>query len=176
MYDNYLEGLHKTILEETGKDFLFKNKTFKEKYREYLKVKIERVNVKLSDSNNIEAHKHYMTLLINYSLYRKLFADEDSKLYKKIWSLQKMSPIIILYNNLCVNPGTFLAKKCPLKKPTKTDPKDLKEFMKEELKAKDADFPRQVDLYYVKLVQWIVKMNSDDLLDKKTTNPDVVEA
>jgi len=131
LYDNYLEGLHKTILEETGKDFLFKNKTFKEKYMQYLKAKIEKVNVMLSDPNNIEAQKQYMVLLINYSLYRKLFSDEDSKIYKKIWALQKMSPIIILYNNLCVNPGVFLAKKCPLKKSTKVDPKDLPTFMKE---------------------------------------------
>jgi len=28
-----------------------------------------------------------MTLLINYSLFRKLFGDEDSKIYKKIWGL-----------------------------------------------------------------------------------------
>jgi len=83
-----------------------------------------------------------MTLLINYALYRKLFQDEDSKLYKKIWSLQKMSPIIILYNNLCVNPGIFLARKCPLKKQTKTDPKDIGEFLKDELKTKDGDFSR----------------------------------
>jgi len=55
LYDNYLDGLYKTILEETGKDFLFKNKTFKEKYVEYLKDKIEKVNNKLSDSNNMGA-------------------------------------------------------------------------------------------------------------------------
>mmetsp|Transcript_20691 Transcript_20691/g.31690 ORF Transcript_20691/g.31690 Transcript_20691/m.31690 type:complete len:113 (-) Transcript_20691:1395-1733(-) len=40
---------------------------------------------------------------------------------------------------------------------------------------RDADFGRLVDLYYVKLVQWIVKMNSDDLLDKKVSNPDSVQ-
>jgi hypothetical protein len=71
-----------------------------------------------------------MTLLINYSLYRKLFADEDSKIYKKIWILQKACPIIILYNNLSVNPGTFLVRKCPLKKSTKCDPPDLNRFLK----------------------------------------------
>lgn len=67
----------------------------------------------------------FMTLLINYSLYRKLFLDDDSSLYKKIWALQKKCPIIILYNNLCVQPGHFLAKKCPLKKPPTCDPKDI---------------------------------------------------
>jgi hypothetical protein len=28
-----------------------------------------------------------MTLLINYALYNKLFSEEDSKIYKKIWAL-----------------------------------------------------------------------------------------
>lgn len=87
LYDNYLDGIQKTILEETGKDFLFKNKTFKEKFLEYIKYKIELVNLKLSNKGDMEAHSAYMTLLINYSLYRKLFGDEDSKIYKKIWAL-----------------------------------------------------------------------------------------
>ena len=41
-----------------------------------------------------------MTLLTNYSMYKKLFEIEDPKFYAKIWSLQKMCPLIILYNNL----------------------------------------------------------------------------
>jgi len=137
LYDNYLDGLCKTIMEETGSKFVFQNVTFKEKYLEYIKYKIELVNVKLSTPGDMEAHAAYMTLLINYSLYRKLFDDQDSKLYKKIWSLQKMCPLIILYNNLSLNPGTFLFKKCPLKKETKCDPKDLKIFLREELQQKD---------------------------------------
>ena len=145
LYDDYLDGLCKTILDETGKDFVFKNKTFKEKYLEYIKYKIEVVNIKLSNAGDMEAHSAYMTLLINYSLYRKLFNDEDSKLYKRIWSLQKMCPIIILYNNLCLNPGHFLVKKCPLKKPTKTEPKDIGEFLGSELVQKDQDFSEKVD-------------------------------
>lgn len=145
LYDDYLDGLCKTILDETGKDFVFKNKCFKEKYLEYIKYKIEVVNIKLSNAGDMEAHSAYMTLLINYSLYRKLFNDEDSKLYKRIWSLQKMCPIIILYNNLCLNPGAFLVKKCPLKKPTKTEPKDIAEFLGSELVQKDQDFSEKVD-------------------------------
>ena len=108
-----------------------------------------------------------MTLLINYSLYRKLFADEDSKLYKKIWALQKACPIIILYNNLSVNPGTFLVRKCPLKRATKCDPPDLDRFLKQELIAKDEEYCMKLNLYYVKLVQWIVQMNSDVMMDVK---------
>jgi hypothetical protein len=131
LYDNYLDGLVKVILEETGSKFVFGNKTFKEKYLEYIKYKIELVNSKLNTPGDMHAHSSYMTLLINYSLFRKLFGEEDSKIYKKIWALQKMCPIIILYNNLSLNPGQFLYKKCPLKKPTKCDPSDLERFLKE---------------------------------------------
>ena len=167
LYDNYLDGLTKTILEEKGRDFVFKNKTFRDKYLEYIKYKIELVNIKLSNPGDMTAHSSYMTLLINYSLFRKLFDEQDSKIYKKIWALQKMCPIIILYNNLCVNPGQFLSKKCPLSKPTKCDPKDLGQFLSEQLAIKDEEYCRKLDLYYIKLVQWIVKMNSDALIDKK---------
>ena len=133
LFDNYLDGLQKAILEETGSELVFKNKIFKEKFLEYIKYKIDDVSIKLSNPGDKEGNSSYMTLLITYSLYRKLFADEDSKIYKKIWSLQKTSPLIILYNNLCVNPGNFLTKKVPLKKPTKCDPKDLTVFLKSDL-------------------------------------------
>ena len=84
-----------------------------------------------------------------------------------------MSPIIILYNNLCVNPGVFLAKKCPLKKSTKCDPKDINSFLVDELKIKDEDFERKLELNYIKLVQWIVKMNSGALVDTKLPDKDI---
>jgi hypothetical protein len=83
-----------------------------------------------------------------------------------------MSPIIILYNNLCVNPGVFLVKKCPLKKATKCDPKDINQFLESELEVKDEEFEKKLDLSYIKLVQWIVKMNSGALVDAKLPSKD----
>lgn len=56
-----------------------------------------------------------------------------------------MCPIIILYNNLSLNPGQFLFKKCPLKKPTKCDPPDLNKFLIGELKIKDEQFFQKLD-------------------------------
>jgi hypothetical protein len=54
-----------------------------------------------------------------------------------------------------------------LKKSTKCDPKDIRQFLMLELKGKDEEFPKRVELFYVQLVQWIVKMNSDALFDNK---------
>jgi hypothetical protein len=70
-----------------------------------------------------------MTLLINYSLYRKLFNKEDKTIYNNIWALQKFCPILVVYNNLYVVPGTFLAELCPLKSKTKVDPPDVRVFL-----------------------------------------------
>jgi WASH complex subunit 7 len=68
-----------------------------------------------------------------YSLLRKLFdtKDQERDTYKKIWSLQRICPIIIIYNNLKCCPGNFLEKVCPLKKPSKSlDPKDIGSYLK----------------------------------------------
>lgn len=85
----------------------------------------------LANPGDMGSHMEYMNLLIMYSLYRKLFDHEDKKLYKKIWSLQKLCPIIILYNNLHVNAGNFLVNVCPLRKKATVDPKDINLFLAE---------------------------------------------
>ena len=85
-----------------------------------------------------------MYLLINYSVYRKLFGVEDSKIYQRIWSLQKMCPIIILYNSLSVQPGKFMAEVCPLKKAIKVDPPDIMVFIKQSLQASEAQFGQKI--------------------------------
>lgn len=82
-----------------------------------------------------------MTLLINYAVYRKLFDNEDSKIFQKIWTLQKLCPIIIVYNNLFVLPGNFLATVCPLKKKTTLEPLDIASFLKTDLAIREQRFP-----------------------------------
>ena len=113
-------------------DKLFKNKTFQEKYLEYIKYKIEKVGQQLAMPGNVIAPSEYMNLLINYSVYRKLFLIEDSKIYQKIWALQKNCPILILYNELYLIPGQFMVSVCPLKKKTKVDPADIRVFLHEQ--------------------------------------------
>lgn len=78
-----------------------------------------------------------MTLLINYSVYRKLFGVEDSKIYQKIWALQKVCPILVVYNNLHCIPGNFLAQVCPLRKKTTVDPPDIRVFLRNQVMQKD---------------------------------------
>ena len=140
LYTNYLDQLCKVIFQETGKDLVFKNKEFYGKFQEYLKAKIARIEMYLANPCDIFSHMEYMNLLIMYSLYRKLFDQEDKALYKKIWCLQKLCPIIILYNNLHVNAGTFLINVCPLKKRATLDPKDIGAFLQEQTRARNELF------------------------------------
>ena len=119
------------MLQEVGRELVFKNKEFNNKFVEYLKKKIEHIGMLLSNPGDMKSHMEYMNLLIMYSLYRKIFDTEDKKIYKKIWALQKLCPIIILYNNLQVNAGNFLVNVCPLKKKSTLDPKDINQFLAE---------------------------------------------
>jgi hypothetical protein len=66
---------------------LFKNKEFAAKYLEYLKARIVQVDYALGNPGDLKSHLDYFYLLIHYSIYRKLFGNEDSKLFQKIWSL-----------------------------------------------------------------------------------------
>jgi len=76
-----------------------------------------------------------------------------------------MCPLIILYNNLSVNAGNFLVTVCPLKKKATLEPKDIKLFLAEQTKLKNDQYQTQMHLYYLRLVPWIVRMNSDLLKD-----------
>lgn len=116
---------------EAGRELVFKNKEFNNKFVEYLKSRIEDVGMLLSNPGDMKSHMEYMNLLIMYSLYRKIFDTEDKKIYKKIWALQKLCPIIILYNNISVNAGNFLVSVCPLKKKSTLEPKDINQFLSE---------------------------------------------
>jgi hypothetical protein len=101
-----------------------------------------------------------------YSLNRKLFESKDQErdIFKKIWGLQKDCPIIIIYNNLKCIPARFLNTICPLKKPSKSlEPKDPGANLKNELVVRSQGFQALVQLHYVKVINWIVNMNSDNL-------------
>jgi hypothetical protein len=109
-------------------------------------------------------HQEYYNLLMMYSLCRRLFdtKDQERDHYKNIWKLQKVCPIIIIYNNLKCIPGKFLLEICPLKKPSKSlEPKELVNNLKLETSNKTQSYQMNIQQFYIKLVDWIVKLNSD---------------
>jgi hypothetical protein len=89
LFLEYNKDLATAISEELGKDGISKNKEFYEKYNEYLSSKVKVIEEELHIKEN--SHKPLLSLLTNYALMRALFTKkEDSKLYKKIWTLQKI--------------------------------------------------------------------------------------
>ena len=83
LFSTYLVELRDAIRQEM--EPLFKNKTFMEKYLDYINKKIVTVTIQLQEPGNMMSHAEYMNLLINYAVYRRLFGIEDSKIYQKIW-------------------------------------------------------------------------------------------
>lgn len=55
LYTNYLDQLCKVILTESGKEIVFKNKEFAEKFKEYLKKKIEDISMLLSNPGDMKS-------------------------------------------------------------------------------------------------------------------------
>jgi hypothetical protein len=93
LFNNYLTGLIQTIEEDLKAnpkvESPFKNKEFMEQFREYLKVKSDRITVMLNSPNDITAQTEYFNLLIMYALNRRIFPSKDQErdLYKKIWAM-----------------------------------------------------------------------------------------
>ena len=71
---------------------------------------------------------------------------------------------MVLYNNLKVCPGEFLAK-YPLKKKAKIDPPDLRVFLQQKCMDFEKVFQSKMQTFYMRLVHWITYMNSDNLKD-----------
>lgn len=158
LFLEYNKDLATAIAEELGKDGISKNKEFYEKYNEYLKHKVKVIEEELHLKEN--SHKPMLSLLTNYALMRALFTKkEDSSLYKKIWSLQKICPLIVVYNNLTLNIGNFLTVVCPLKKKPSLDPKSVSTFLGDTLHKFDANFIAFVNKTFMKVVTWIIEVN-----------------
>ena len=146
LFTNYLTGLIGSIEEDSKNsqqkvDPINKNKEFMENFHEYLTKKIGKIQMLLSNPNDMTSHSEYLNLLMMYALNRRLFEtkDQEREIYKKIWALQKDCPLIIIYNNLKCSPGKFLLEVCALKKKSKSlDPKGVGPFLQNETKNRNA--------------------------------------
>ena len=158
LFLEYNSDLSKAISEELGKDGISKNKEFYEMYNEYLSDKVKTISEDLNINEN--SHKPLLSLLTNYALMRALFTKkEESSLYKKIWAIQKVWPLIVVYNNLTLNIGNFLSVVCPLKKKPSLDPKSVSTFLQDTLTKYDNSFSAFVNQTFMKVVVWIIEVN-----------------
>ena len=158
LFLEYNSDLAKAIGDELGKDGISKNKIFYEKYMEYLTNKCKVIEEELHIKEN--SHKPLLSLLTNYALMRALFTKkEDKTLYKKIWKLQKICPLIVVYNNLTLNVGNFLTIVCPMKKKPTLDPKSVTNYLSDVMDKFDNNFPTFVNKMFMRVVVWIIEAN-----------------
>lgn len=71
----------------------------------------------------------------------------------------RLCPMISVYGNLSLNVGNFLEAIVPLKKSTKTDPKDIKLFLSETMYSLDKQFTDFVHNKFMSVTSWLVLIN-----------------
>ena len=80
--------------------------------------------------------KSTISLLINFVVYTRLFELQDKNLFKKIWSIQKIQPVVNLHSRVGMLIGKFLEMHSGFKKLPRADPKDLSSFFPEALEKR----------------------------------------
>ncbi len=75
---------------------------------------------------DLDEEKKLLELMCTYSLFRKLYPEEDLKgFWKDLWFMQKKIPVIEAYSFVFVYVCIFLSNVCPLdKRPGSLDPKN----------------------------------------------------
>jgi len=71
----------------------------------------------------------------------------------------KLCPMISVYGNLSLNVGNFLNAIVPLRKATKTEPKDIKIFLSETMYNYDKQFTDFVHNKFMSVTSWLVLIN-----------------
>lgn len=120
-------------------------------------------------------HRHKLVeLYLVYSLFRRLFRQSskpDSKMFKKLWELQKKVPFVPLYGRAVWAPPEFLNAYAAfpdvgsLSPPNK--PEELHKYRVEFLKDMDAKLPKKAHELYMQVLVWMVRFESE-LMDVKS--------
>ncbi len=124
--------------------------------------------MELGKPNEFGERKEFIGLACNFSLYCRMFKKFDSKQYQALWGLQKKAPVIRIVGHLTFRSETFLKLNCEAVS-TKVDPKDMRVFRTEYLKALDSKYPSTIDGLYLELSSWCATINSPAFLDFTTT-------
>lgn len=68
------------------------NKEFFTKYTEYIKYKLEKLEIEYSGKGKLFTNpdKEVLVFLSSYALYKKVVPLDDKEIFKRIWQLQKI--------------------------------------------------------------------------------------
>jgi len=132
-----------------------------ELFTEYYKKALETAEVAGSPTETFE-RKFTYEMCCGYALYRKLFpGEEDSTLWKKIWYLQKKTPIIVLYSHIVFSISNFMSTLGALsRKPMIKDPKDPESYVMDFIEKKGDSFEKEMTGYNDQFCAWATQMDS----------------
>jgi len=79
----------------------------------------------------VHERKELFYFLCTYAFFRAIFPEEeDKKIYKNIWILQRKVPVLEGHTHIYCYVYRFLSEVCPLRKSTSLDPKEPDVFLK----------------------------------------------
>ncbi|KRW98285.1 hypothetical protein PPERSA_01723 [Pseudocohnilembus persalinus] len=148
-----------------------KNKELNAFFNKYFQHEINRISEKLTSTDETNERQDYLNLLGTYAFYRTLYPnDEDKKLYKQLWQIQRKCPVVITFNHVVCYIYKFLTDVCPISKKCTLDPKDPEGFIGQYLHFIDGEFQDNMSLMYTSFCTWIGRMESNSTSNQDFEN------
>lgn len=124
--------------------------------------------------------RHQMVeLYCLFALSRGLFRETklDKAMYKKMWSVQKMIPIVPLYGRAVWTPDDFLTKYVQAQvQGLNPPPQAIEKHRGDFLESLDSDFVKQTEDLYINMCMWMVRIESELVPGKKNNMKTVLNA
>jgi len=150
-----------------------KNGEFESAFKIYLNDKVARLEKMPGTRNEMFHRKDFIVLMCNYVVYKNLFQKPDSKLFRQIWALQKKAPFIQIVGHITFTSETFLKIHCSNEASSKLDPKDMRQYRTEYLRALESTYKAKMEEHYLKMCDWCSQINLPSFSDMPTTSKDI---
>jgi WASH complex subunit 7 len=131
-------------------------------FDKYFNAKLKDINDNMGSKYDIDEEKKLLELMCTYSLFRKLYPEEEFKgFWKELWFMQKKIPVLEAHSFVFVYVCIFLSKVCPLdKRPGSLDPKNEKQFILQYVEALEPVISIEIVSQYTRFCVWLSRMES----------------
>ena len=119
----------------------------------------------IGSARETNERKEIIGLIGNFALYTCLFNRDQSSIFKKMWSIQKKVPFLIIYEHITLKVDDFMQKYCAVKTHSSLDPKDMRIYRIDYIKKMDFNFTNNIASMYLQISDWMAKINSSYFLD-----------
>lgn len=152
-------------LAESNKSLVAGNRVLADEFGTVLRALLKRYTTGIGEAVETYSREQLVDLYGLYALFRKLFERSlkpDKKLFRDMWALQKMVPLVVLFGRAVWMIPEFLARYCPIPDSSLSpSPSSVPKARLEYLKAMDEDFERRTEELYLHLVMWMVRIESE---------------